>query len=188
AQKDLEGGRENFIGVLDIYGFETFDVNSFEQFCINYANEKLQQRFVFHVFKLEQEEYLREGLEWDFVDFYDNQPCIDLIEGPMGILSLLNDECKMPKASDSNWLARLVEKHLNRSPDFSQSKLGARTSFQVRHFAEVVAYTVAGFVEKNCDRVIREHAAIFERTSVSHSLCFLHSSPLICCPLKNCKP
>ncbi|VDL92950.1 unnamed protein product [Schistocephalus solidus] len=172
APNDIEGGRENFIGVLDIYGFETFEVNSFEQFCINYANEKLQQRFVFvatdspeHVFKLEQEEYLREGLEWDFVEFYDNQPCIDLIEGPMGILSLLNDECKMPKASDANWLARLIENHLNRSPDFSQSKLGARTSFQVRHFAEVVTYTVAGFVEKNCDRVIREHAEIFKRTS-----------------------
>uniref|UniRef100_A0A0V0J6S7 Unconventional myosin-Vb n=1 Tax=Schistocephalus solidus TaxID=70667 RepID=A0A0V0J6S7_SCHSO len=165
APNDIEGGRENFIGVLDIYGFETFEVNSFEQFCINYANEKLQQRFVFHVFKLEQEEYLREGLEWDFVEFYDNQPCIDLIEGPMGILSLLNDECKMPKASDANWLARLIENHLNRSPDFSQSKLGARTSFQVRHFAEVVTYTVAGFVEKNCDRVIMEHAEIFKRTS-----------------------
>ncbi|KAL7054904.1 hypothetical protein AAHC03_024170 [Spirometra sp. Aus1] len=165
APNDIESGRDNFIGVLDIYGFETFEVNSFEQFCINYANEKLQQRFVFHVFKLEQEEYLREGLEWDFVDFYDNQPCIDLIEGPMGILSLLNDECKMPKASDSNWLARLIEHHLNRSRDFSQSKLGARTTFQVHHFAEVVTYTVAGFVEKNCDRVIREHAAIFERTS-----------------------
>ncbi|XP_044856778.1 unconventional myosin-Vb-like, partial [Mauremys mutica] len=82
------------IGILDIYGFEMFTVNSFEQFCINYANEKLQQHFNLHVFKLEQEEYMKEEIPWTFIDFYDNQPCINLIEAKLGVLDLLNEECK----------------------------------------------------------------------------------------------
>ena len=81
--------------MLDIYGFETFEINSFEQFCINYANEKLQQQFNLHVFKLEQEEYVKEGIEWKMIDFYDNQPCIDLIESKLGILDLLDEECRV---------------------------------------------------------------------------------------------
>ena len=86
----------NYIGVLDIYGFESFEMNSFEQFCINYANEKLQQQFNMHVFKLDQEEYVKEGIEWKIIDFYDNQPCIDLIESKLGILDLLDEECRYP--------------------------------------------------------------------------------------------
>ncbi|XP_040840603.1 unconventional myosin-Vb [Ochotona curzoniae] len=92
--------QHSFIGVLDIYGFETFEVNSFEQFCINYANEKLQQQFNLHVFKLEQEEYMKEQIPWTLIDFYDNQPCIDLIEAKLGILDLLDEECKVEYLSD----------------------------------------------------------------------------------------
>lgn len=84
-----------FIGVLDIYGFETFEINSFEQFCINYANEKLQQQFNQHIFKLEQEQYLKEGIEWTMIDFYDNKPCIELIESRLGVLDLLDEECRV---------------------------------------------------------------------------------------------
>uniref|UniRef100_A0A5K3FI08 Myosin motor domain-containing protein n=2 Tax=Mesocestoides corti TaxID=53468 RepID=A0A5K3FI08_MESCO len=162
-RKELSTPR-NFIGVLDIYGFESFEVNSFEQFCINYANEKLQQRFITHVFKMEQEEYVREGLEWAFVDYYDNAPCIELLEGDMGIIALLNDECKMPKPQDKNWLARLCQEHLGRSRDFSQSKMWTRERFTIQHFSEQVEYTVEGFVEKNADRIIPEHAALLAAT------------------------
>nr|CDS31362.1 myosin va [Hymenolepis microstoma] len=152
--------KENCIGILDIYGFEVMEVNSFEQFCINFANEKLQQRFVKNVFQLEQEEYMCEGLEWAFVDYYDNEPCIELFEGPMGLIPLLNDECKLPKPQDNNWLARICNEHLGRSRNFSQSKLWAKTRFIVQHFSEAVEYTVEGFVEKNLDRIIPEHVNI----------------------------
>lgn len=85
----------SFIGVLDIYGFEAFESNSFEQFCINYANEKLQQQFNQHVFKLEQAEYEREGISWIRIDFYDNQPIIDLIEARPGMIDYLDEQCKV---------------------------------------------------------------------------------------------
>ncbi|XP_055872959.1 unconventional myosin-Va-like isoform X4 [Biomphalaria glabrata] len=144
-----------FIGVLDIYGFETFAVNSFEQFCINYANEKLQQIFNMHVFKLEQEEYVREKIEWSFIDFYDNQPCIDLIESKLGILDLLDEECKMPKGSDANWCQKLYDKHLNKSQHFDKPRM-SRSAFIINHFADRVEYQADGFLEKNRDTVLEE--------------------------------
>ncbi|XP_011648183.1 unconventional myosin-Va isoform X2 [Pogonomyrmex barbatus] len=143
-----------FIGVLDIYGFETFDINSFEQFCINYANEKLQQQFNQHVFKLEQEEYLKEDIEWTFIDFYDNQPCIDLIETRLGILDLLDEECRMPKGSDASWAEKLYAKCI-KSKHFEKPRFGT-SAFLIHHFADLVQYETVGFLEKNRDTVIEE--------------------------------
>ncbi|VDM30812.1 unnamed protein product [Hydatigera taeniaeformis] len=167
---------DNFIGILDIYGFETNEVNSFEQFCINYANEKLQQRFIKNVFQLEQEEYIHEGLEWSFVEYYSNEPCIQLLEGPMGVIALLNDECKLPKPQDRNWLGRLCNEHLGRSRDFSQSKFWAAERFTIQHFSEKVEYAVDGFVEKNLDRIIPEHADLLTNTKANDFSCSSISS------------
>lgn len=149
---------QSFIGVLDIYGFETFEINSFEQFCINYANEKLQQQFNQHVFKLEQEEYLKEEIEWTFIDFYDNQPCIDLIETKLGILDLLDEECRMPKGSDSSWAEKLYTK-CGKSKHFGKPRFGT-SAFLIHHFADRVQYEAVGFLEKNRDTVIEEQIDI----------------------------
>ncbi|XP_022250756.1 unconventional myosin-Va-like isoform X1 [Limulus polyphemus] len=149
-----------FIGVLDIYGFETFEINSFEQFCINYANEKLQQQFNLHVFKLEQEEYVREQIEWKFIDFYDNQPCIDLIESKLGILDLLDEECRMPKGSDGTWCNKLYDK-CKKWKHFEKPRL-SNISFIIHHFADHVKYESAGFLEKNRDTVMAEHINILK--------------------------
>ncbi|XP_015604628.1 unconventional myosin-Va isoform X2 [Cephus cinctus] len=153
---------QSFIGVLDIYGFETFEVNSFEQFCINYANEKLQQQFNQHVFKLEQEEYLKEEIEWTFIDFYDNQPCIDLIETKLGILDLLDEECRMPKGSDSSWAEKLYSK-CGKSKHFERPRFGT-TAFLIHHFADLVQYETTGFLEKNRDTVMEEQINVMRNS------------------------
>uniref|UniRef100_A0A8B9NKP9 Myosin VC n=1 Tax=Accipiter nisus TaxID=211598 RepID=A0A8B9NKP9_9AVES len=146
------GKQHTFIGVLDIYGFETFDVNSFEQFCINYANEKLQQQFNLHVFKLEQEEYMKEDIPWTLIDFYDNQPVIDLIEAKMGILELLDEECLLPHGTDGNWLQKLYNNFVNKNALFEKPRM-SNTSFIVQHFADKVEYKCEAFLEKNRDTV-----------------------------------
>ncbi|ETE68357.1 Myosin-Va [Ophiophagus hannah] len=153
--------QHSFIGVLDIYGFETFEINSFEQFCINYANEKLQQQFNMHVFKLEQEEYMREQIPWTLIDFYDNQPCINLIEAKMGILDLLDEECKMPKGSDNSWAQKLYNTHLNKSALFEKPRLSNK-AFIIQHFADKVEYQCEGFLEKNKDTVYEEQINVLK--------------------------
>ncbi|XP_041825966.1 unconventional myosin-Vb isoform X2 [Melanotaenia boesemani] len=152
--------QHSFIGVLDIYGFETFEVNSFEQFCINYANEKLQQQFNSHVFKLEQEEYMKEQIPWTLIDFYDNQPCIDLIEARLGILDLLDEECKVPKGTDQNWAQKLYKQHSS-SAHFQKPRM-SNTSFIIIHFADRVEYQCDGFLEKNRDTVYEEQINILK--------------------------
>uniref|UniRef100_A0A8D2LY73 Unconventional myosin-Va n=1 Tax=Varanus komodoensis TaxID=61221 RepID=A0A8D2LY73_VARKO len=158
--------QHSFIGVLDIYGFETFEINSFEQFCINYANEKLQQQFNMHVFKLEQEEYMREEIPWTLIDFYDNQPCINLIEAKMGILDLLDEECKMPKGSDNSWAQKLYNTHLNKSSLFEKPRMSNK-AFIIQHFADKVEYQCEGFLEKNKDTVYEEQIKVLKSSKVS---------------------
>ncbi|XP_074064786.1 unconventional myosin-Vb isoform X2 [Macrotis lagotis] len=157
--------QHSFIGVLDIYGFETFEVNSFEQFCINYANEKLQQQFNWHVFKLEQEEYMKEQIPWTLIDFYDNQPCIDLIEAKLGILDLLDEECKVPKGTDQNWSQKLYDRHSS-SQHFQKPRM-SNMSFIVLHFADKVEYHSDGFLEKNRDTVYEEQINILKASKFS---------------------
>jgi myosin-5 len=158
---------KSFIGVLDIYGFEHFATNSFEQFCINYANEKLQQEFNAHVFKLEQEEYLREKIDWTFIDFSDNQPCIDLIEGKLGILSLLDEESRLPMGTDEQFVTKL---HINYAADknkFYKKPRFGKSSFTVCHYAIDVTYESDGFIEKNRDTVPDEHMTILRASTNS---------------------
>ncbi|XP_068423058.1 unconventional myosin-Vb [Clinocottus analis] len=152
--------QHSFIGVLDIYGFETFEVNSFEQFCINYANEKLQQQFNSHVFKLEQEEYMKEQIPWTLIDFYDNQPCIDLIEARLGILDLLDEECRVPKGTDQNWAQKLYKQNSS-SAHFQKPRM-SNVSFIIIHFADKVEYQCDGFLEKNRDTVYEEQINILK--------------------------
>ncbi|XP_054476812.1 unconventional myosin-Vc [Anoplopoma fimbria] len=150
----VPGQQHAFIGVLDIYGFETFDINSFEQFCINYANEKLQQQFNLHVFKLEQEEYMKEDIPWTLIDFYDNQPVIDLIEAKLGILDLLDEECLFPQGTDQSWLQKLFN-YLYANPLFEKPRL-SNEAFVIQHFADKVEYQCTGFLEKNRDTLYEE--------------------------------
>ncbi|XP_039950821.1 myosin heavy chain, muscle isoform X4 [Bactrocera tryoni] len=153
---DTQQKRQHFIGVLDIAGFEIFDYNGFEQLCINFTNEKLQQFFNHHMFVLEQEEYKREGINWDFIDFgMDLLACIDLIEKPMGILSILEEESMFPKATDQTFADKLVNTHLGKSAPFQKPKPpkpGQQAAhFAIGHYAGVVAYNITGWLEKNKD-------------------------------------
>uniref|UniRef100_A0A8C0UZU7 Myosin VC n=1 Tax=Cyanistes caeruleus TaxID=156563 RepID=A0A8C0UZU7_CYACU len=179
----FSGKQHTFIGVLDIYGFETFDVNSFEQFCINYANEKLQQQFNLHVFKLEQEEYMKEDIPWTLIDFYDNQPVIDLIEAKMGILELLDEECLLPHGKDENWLQKLYNNFVNKNALFEKPRM-SNTSFIIQHFADKVEYKCEGFLEKNRDTV---HEVLIEILKES-KVCFRNSLSLLMVTLNATTP
>ncbi|KAE9406490.1 hypothetical protein BT96DRAFT_1014975 [Gymnopus androsaceus JB14] len=155
---------EMFIGVLDIYGFEHFKKNSFEQFSINYANEKLQQEFNSHVFKLEQEEYVKEEINWTFIDFSDNQPCIDVIEGKLGVLALLDEESRLPSGSDQSFLQKLNNQLLKPGNKVFKKPRFGTTAFTIAHYALDVTYEVEGFLEKNRDTVPDEHMALLGAT------------------------
>ena len=165
ATQEVISRSNSFIGVLDIYGFEHFAKNSFEQFCINYANEKLQQEFNQHVFKLEQEEYLREQIDWTFIDFSDNQPCIDLIEGKLGVLSLLDEESRLPMGSDEQFVTKLHHNFAGDKQKFYKKPRFGKSAFTVCHYAIDVTYESDGFIEKNRDTVPDEHMEVLRLSS-----------------------
>uniref|UniRef100_A0A8C9TRI3 Unconventional myosin-X-like n=1 Tax=Scleropages formosus TaxID=113540 RepID=A0A8C9TRI3_SCLFO len=144
-------GKDNFksIGILDIFGFENFEVNRFEQFNINYANEKLQEYFNKHIFSLEQLEYNREGVHWDAIDWMDNAECLDLIEKKLGMLALINEESRFPKGTDYTLLEKLHSRHAT-NPYYVKPRVTDH-QFGIKHYAGEVLYDVRGILEKNRD-------------------------------------
>jgi len=151
---DLSMKKVQYIGCLDIAGFEIFDYNGFEQICINFCNEKLQQFFNQHMFVLEQEEYVREGIEWANVDFgMDLQKCITMFEKPMGLLAILEEESLFPKATDATFAAKLHENLLGKCENFQKAnpKPDPNAHFAVIHYAATVSYNLTSWLEKNKD-------------------------------------
>eukprot|EP00064_Thunnus_orientalis_P018475 superscaffoldBa00004273_g18574 len=167
---DTKQPRQYFIGVLDIAGFEIFDFNTFEQLCINFTNEKLQQFFNHHMFVLEQEEYKKEGIEWTFIDFgMDLQACIDLIEKPMGIMSILEEECMFPKASDSTFKAKLYDNHLGKSNNFQKPRIvkgRPEAHFALVHYAGTVDYNINNWLVKNKDPLNETVVALYQKSNL----------------------
>ena len=164
------------LGILDIYGFEIFEDNSFEQFCINWCNEKLQQYFIELTLKMEQEEYEREGIEWQQIDFFNNQVIVDLIEQPAakagvtngpkaGLLALLNEACTLKNVTDQQWLENIVKTHSDHAHfiDPNAAKKGAKqAAFSIKHYAGDVTYQVASFVDKNNDTIYSDQRKMVE--------------------------
>ncbi|XP_046879900.1 myosin-7-like [Hypomesus transpacificus] len=167
---DTKNARQHFIGVLDIAGFEIFDFNTFEQLCINFTNEKLQQFFNHHMFVLEQEEYKKEGIEWTFIDFgMDLQACIELIEKPMGIMSILEEECMFPKASDATFKAKLYDNHLGKTANFQKPRIikgRPEAHFSLVHYAGIVDYNIGNWLVKNKDPLNETVVGLFQKSTM----------------------
>ncbi|KAL3986923.1 homeobox protein TGIF1 [Sarotherodon galilaeus] len=176
---DTKQPRQFFIGVLDIAGFEIFDFNSLEQLCINFTNEKLQQFFNHHMFVLEQEEYKKEGIQWEFIDFgMDLAACIELIEKPMGIFSILEEECMFPKASDTTFKNKLHDQHLGKTKAFEKPKPAkgkAEAHFALVHYAGTVDYNITGWLDKNKDPLNESVVQLYQKSS-NKLLCFLYAA------------
>ncbi|CEG45057.1 myosinlike protein [Plasmopara halstedii] len=158
------------IGVLDIFGFEDFAHNGFEQFCINYANEKLQQKFTTDVFKTVEEEYIREGLQWDHIKYQDNQGIVEVIEGKMGIIALMNDHLRQPRDTEEALVNKIRTNHqtkkggeVNESIDFPKVK---RTQFIINHYAGSVTYETVGFMEKHRDTLQKDLLDLIQLSSL----------------------
>ncbi|KAG2259549.1 hypothetical protein Bca52824_078843 [Brassica carinata] len=165
---------KSIIGVLDIYGFESFKCNSFEQFCINFTNEKLQQHFNQHVFKMEQEEYTKEEIDWSYIEFIDNQDVLDLIEKkPGGIISLLDEACMFPKSTHETFSNKLFQTFKSHER-FSKPKL-SQTDFTISHYAGEVTYQSNHFIDKNKDYIVAEHQALFTASNCSFVASLFHA-------------
>eukprot|EP00466_Bigelowiella_natans_P012031 jgi/Bigna1/34821/e_gw1.7.15.1 len=158
------GGGGRSIGILDIFGFEIFEKNSFEQLCINFTNERLQQHFNRHTFKLEQNIYCSEGIDFDEIDYIDNQPMVDLItKKPHGVLPLLDEELRIPKGSDETFLAKLETKQC-KNPVFKR-QMKKRAHFAIKHYAGKVLYHCKGFLEKNRDTLTEDLVEILQTSN-----------------------
>lgn len=151
---DRSNAQTASIGLLDIFGFETFETNSFEQICINYTNEALQQQFNRYVFKLEQQEYEKEGILWKFISFPDNQDVLDLIDKKhTGLMALLDEQCILPKSTDEKF-TRYIYARCDKHPRFSAtSAQRVDYLFSIEHYAGYVEYTTEGWLEKNKDEL-----------------------------------
>uniref|UniRef100_A0A8C9RKI1 Myosin IXA n=1 Tax=Scleropages formosus TaxID=113540 RepID=A0A8C9RKI1_SCLFO len=170
--RDLEESAKMLsIGVLDIFGFEDYESNSFEQFCINFANERLQHYFNQHIFKLEQEEYLAEGITWHNIDYIDNSGCINLIsKKPTGLLHLLDEECNFPQASNQTLLDKFKRQHEGNS--YIEFPAVMEPAFIIRHYAGKVKYGVKDFREKNTDHMRPDIVALL-KSSKNAFICSL---------------
>jgi len=160
--------KANFVAVLDIAGFEIFEYNGFEQISINFVNEKLQQFFNHHMFVVEQEEYVAEGIDWAMVDFgMDLAACIIMFEKPMGIWAILEEESLFPKATDKSFEEKIKAQHLGKSPPMAkpQSKTDKNAHFAIIHYAGTVSYNVTGWLEKNKDPVNDTVVDVLKRSS-----------------------
>ncbi|XP_023671384.2 unconventional myosin-X [Paramormyrops kingsleyae] len=187
-------GKDDFksIGILDIFGFENFEVNRFEQFNINYANEKLQEYFNKHIFSLEQLEYNKEGLVWEDIDWMDNGECLDLIEKKLGLLALINEESHFPKATDDTLLGKLHIQH-SKNPFYVKPRVAIHF-FGVKHYAGEVVYDVRGTLEKNRDtfrddilNLLRESRLDFVYDLFEH-VCSRNNQDTLKCGSKHRRP
>lgn len=171
---------KRFIGVLDIFGFEIFKYNSFEQLCINYANERLQQQFNDFVFKHEQSIYAKEKINWSFIDFPSNASTVELIDGgiggssgtagskeeaKMGILAILDDECRLPKGNDQGFASKLYDSCGSRDRFEASKAQRVRGEFVVHHYAGAVTYNSANFCDKNRDALRQEVVDLMKESS-----------------------
>ncbi|RWS29857.1 unconventional myosin-IXa-like isoform X2 [Leptotrombidium deliense] len=178
SKQDTRDHKGNYIGVLDIFGFEDFgDQNYFEQFCINFANEHLHHYFNQHVFKYEQEEYKRESINWKSIDFHDNVACLSLVEGrPHGLLCLLDDQCNFPGANNETFLQKVVNQHKN-SPLFEVPPC-RQSAFVIKHYAGKVKYQIKDFREKNMDLMRPDIVSLLKSSSSSFVRELVGSDPL----------
>jgi myosin-5 len=155
------------IGVLDIFGFECFTSNSFEQLCINYTNETLQQQFNQYIFKLEQQEYQREKIEWSFIEFPDNKDCLELIEHKTnGILAMLDDECRLPASSDEKFAGRIYKAYATNARFSATAPQKRNFKFCIHHYAGPVEYSTMTFVDKNKDELPKEASSLLASSSI----------------------